>query len=330
MAELCFAFDSIGTPPGDRAYTSADIAQWMYEAGMRAEGVCRVDNLLGVSAGGLVSTVSSGVAFKGGRMYKNTAALNLALGAIATTYKRIDVVVIRFDALTLRFASALVIAGTPSTGTPVAPAINASTDIQLANILIDNTSGSPAYTITTGAAVPLSAYPALLKLYIGDANNSNTAFTFGYRCNNSDGSVRSTTGPYIVIPNASEASLVGVGTRGAGVAAHDVFALAEFKDDQKETHSHSISAGQGYHNHGQDAHNHYWNWGTGGGSPAYSFAASGGTVGIATAGSRDISPTVATNQAATLPAMSADGAPSGRTGTVTRGKRLGVNFIIKY
>ena len=87
-------------------------------------------------------------------------------------------------------------------------------------------------------------------------------------------------------PDITEASPYGIGTRASGIAAHDAAILGQFKDDQKEDHTHPD--GQGY-----------------------SATTTGGTV--QGAGS----------------VYGPTGAASGRSGTVTRGKIIGLNFIVK-
>lgn len=94
------------------------------------------------------------------------------------------------------------------------------------------------------------------------------------------------------VPDYRELALVGVGenTTQTGIENHDVFSLGEFKDDQMQTHTHTTTAGQQTRIH--------WT-----GSPDTNL------------------PTYGTNNRT--------GNNNGRTGDVTRGKRMGVNFIIK-
>ena len=92
------------------------------------------------------------------------------------------------------------------------------------------------------------------------------------------------------IPDCRESALVGIGTRGSGVDTHDTYTLGEFKDDQIQQHTHNYNA------------------------PAYPsgvYTQSGGT------GPSGILASTSENN-------------TGRSGSVTRGKRLGVNYIIKY
>ncbi len=104
------------------------------------------------------------------------------------------------------------------------------------------------------------------------------------------------------LPNFLEAAPVGVGTRASGVTSHDAFSLAAFKDDQLENHFHDLfsdsQAGSGMW-HSSNA------------------VAQGGSVSEATGRT-------------TTRGVISDGSNGLRVGTVTRGKRIGVNFIVKY
>ena len=102
------------------------------------------------------------------------------------------------------------------------------------------------------------------------------------------------------IPDMRETYAVGIGTRGASVTAHDVFALGEFKDDQEQGHYHT-------------------------GSGAISTLAQAGV--NYTTMDNDTSSTGKVN-AKEMVTDGSNGTP--RTGTTTRGKALGVNYIIKY
>ncbi len=95
------------------------------------------------------------------------------------------------------------------------------------------------------------------------------------------------------LPDLRETYPVGIGTRGSGVTDHDTFTLGQFKDDQIQTHKHDPLAGAGFVQSGAGA------------------SSPGGT-------------TVWSNGATT-------GNPStgARAGTTTRGKALGINYIIK-
>lgn len=96
------------------------------------------------------------------------------------------------------------------------------------------------------------------------------------------------------VPDMREVAPVGIGTSSRNEPAHDAFLLGEFKDDQLQSHTHSYTAA----------------------------ANSSGTVGV---GSYPNGNCVGAHYT-----FSTNGVNTGRSGTVTRGKRIGVNFIIKY
>lgn len=100
------------------------------------------------------------------------------------------------------------------------------------------------------------------------------------------------------VPDMREAVPVGIGTRASGVTAHDAFTRAQFKDDQLQGHYHTFN---------------YSSFSTNAASGAARIAAnsSGDEDGHVKAAATD----------------GTNGAP--RTGAVTRGKGLGLNFIIK-
>jgi hypothetical protein len=118
----------------------------------RSEGVLDgLDNELAVSSsGGLAANVATGIATKGGRVYKNDAVVSPTLDAVSIGYKRIDRIVIRFDAVTNRSAVATIIKGTEVliANAATAPAITSGTDVLLAQVLITNTAGSYSYAYT--------------------------------------------------------------------------------------------------------------------------------------------------------------------------------------
>jgi microcystin-dependent protein len=99
------------------------------------------------------------------------------------------------------------------------------------------------------------------------------------------------------VPDKREAYGVGVGTRASGVTAHDAFTLGEFKDDQFQGHWHNFLYAVGTRTAGTN--NTY---------------AVNGAIRQSGAVFDPITDTV-------------NGTP--RTGTVTRGKGLGLNYIIK-
>ncbi|MBQ2639147.1 MAG: tail fiber protein [Bacilli bacterium] len=143
------------------------------------------------------------------------------------------------------------------------------------------------------------------------------------------------------VPDLRETAPVGSGTRGNGVTDHDTYTVGQFKDDQKQTHTHTIShthtrgtmeitgsltnynatnAASGYYDaSGAFVHNSIT------GSYAHSPIPSGdvNVLGIDFIASRNW--TGSTSE----PSNTNSGNDTGRTGTTTHGKQLGVNFIIK-
>lgn len=108
------------------------------------------------------------------------------------------------------------------------------------------------------------------------------------------------------LPDLREAYPVGIGTRGSGVIAHDAFTLGQFKDDQMQGHWHSIANES---------------------TPANTLRSGGiAATGAVNATYLGISGT----EVKALDAITdgVNGTP--RTGTTTRAKGLGLNFIIKY
>jgi microcystin-dependent protein len=104
------------------------------------------------------------------------------------------------------------------------------------------------------------------------------------------------------LPDLREAAPVGIGTRAAGVTAHDTYTLAQFKDDQGQSHRH-LSA-NGVPSGGEQTNVPFTLAST---TPEATFAY-----------------TIRTGS----PIEDGNGTP--RVGTTTRGKRVGVNYIIKY
>ena len=104
------------------------------------------------------------------------------------------------------------------------------------------------------------------------------------------------------LPDMREVYPVGIGTRSAGVTTHDDFDLGEFKDDQFQGHFHSVK---------NNTSNVTFTTTAADGSARYAWSSSAATV-VAKDAITD----------------SVDGTP--RTGTTTRGKGLGLNFIIRW
>lgn len=115
------------------------------------------------------------------------------------------------------------------------------------------------------------------------------------------------------LPDMRESVPVGAGTYSAvsgtthgAITAHDARALGVFADDQEQGHFHYINNGTN--------------------SISYGINDAGGTGANVPQGSGG--PTTGDLRAQGMYANSTDGTP--RTGTVTRGKTIGVNYIIKY
>lgn len=104
------------------------------------------------------------------------------------------------------------------------------------------------------------------------------------------------------LPDLRESVLVGTGTRGAGVTAHDTFNLGEFKDDRMQGHWHGFGYGS-----------------SAGGSTARLTASS--TTATVTANT-------ATDQIRDAITDPVNGTP--RTGTTTRTKQVGVKYAVQY
>ncbi len=104
------------------------------------------------------------------------------------------------------------------------------------------------------------------------------------------------------VPDMRETAPVGVGTRGAGVTAHDTYTLGQFKDDQMQGHRHRLLT----------AGTNYTRTGSGDIADALNLAS---PLDVHDDRVRDAI-TDGTN-----------GTP--RTGTTTHGKQIGLNYIIK-
>jgi hypothetical protein len=113
------------------------------------------------------------------------------------------------------------------------------------------------------------------------------------------------TSANFLVPDAREASFYGIGTRGTGVTAHDAKVFGQFADDQLQGHFHDFeSTGNNAATNGT-----YISHGT----------SESGTLTDTNAGANDGIKGPITD--------GVNGTP--RTGTVTRGKILGMKYIIK-
>lgn len=100
------------------------------------------------------------------------------------------------------------------------------------------------------------------------------------------------------LPDLRETALVGIGTRGGGVTAHDTYTIGQFKDDQFQGHYHSSTVK----------------------NTEYTVD-SGTTYGLAA--------TSSSSESVTSPSTDGtNGTP--RTGATTHGKQAGVLYCIKY
>jgi microcystin-dependent protein len=116
------------------------------------------------------------------------------------------------------------------------------------------------------------------------------------------------------VPDMRETLIVGVGTRGAGVTAHDTYTLGQFKDDQEQGHFHNFNIGTVANNANADLDTTCY---------AASRSSSGSGHGRTTAN--------ATPSSIMVIAPITDGTNgTPRTGTTTHGKQIGMNYIIKY
>ena len=93
------------------------------------------------------------------------------------------------------------------------------------------------------------------------------------------------------LPDMRECVPVGIGTRNSGVSTHDTYTLGQFKDDQMQDHTHALTLRAGFQVVGS----------------GYAVSSAGTVWGSCDSGNA-----------------------TGRTGTTTHGKQIGVNYIIKY
>jgi len=175
MAESSFFFTSSG---GDRKYTSANFATFFYELTQRGEGVIKsIDNELAVTNPGTLSVdINTGTSVKRGYLYNNSTSLNKALDAVTSGSQRIDRIVTRVD-LTVRTMSIVIVKGTES-ASPSVPSIDGTTDVLLAKILVNNTSGTPVYTVTD-ERVYRTAIASIGGMTAADALSGVTPSTVG-------------------------------------------------------------------------------------------------------------------------------------------------------
>lgn len=142
MAEVSRFFDGI-------AYSANDMDENFYYAEAAISGVMPVDNELSmVTPTAYTYSLKSGIAFKTGYFYRNSTNLSLSSSAVTTGNKRIDRILLRLDNVTALEIVAIVLEGVETGGSPSAPSLTTATDIPLYQLLIDNTTGTPVYTLT--------------------------------------------------------------------------------------------------------------------------------------------------------------------------------------
>ena len=147
-----------------------------------------------------------------------------------------------------------------------------------------------------GQAISRTKYAELFQKYSTQTYDSDLTHTLLSRYGTGDGSTT------FNLPDYREVALVGIGTNGTDTEitstnSHDAFTLGQFGNDQVQDHVHKIT----------DINNN-----------------NVGTVSVATGGYSGI--LEITNQSG---AIDANTIFKGRHGDVTRGKRKGVNFLIK-
>lgn len=141
-------------------------------------------------------------------------------------------------------------------------------------------SAPTGYLLCDGTAVSRTTYAALFAVLSTTFGSGDGSTTFN-------------------LPDMRETIPVGVGTRGAGVTAHDTYTLGQFKDDQMQGHYHSLQTNS-----------------------------TGGADGNVAA--RGVSTPNNAAPAGVLAAVSDGTNGTPRTGTTTHGKQMGLNYIIKY
>lgn len=191
--ETSFFFDAVG---GDRSYSAGNVASWLDEINRRNDGVIGgIDSaLVGASNGSGGVTIQNGVATLDGRVYRLSAGpLTINLTAVASGFQRSDAIVIRFDAVTARAATAIKIDGSAiaNPGPPVNPSITAN-DVLIGYIKSVNTAGTTVYTWTDGrtiASIGNSSTPIVgsTGAFSGNVSGVNGTFT---------GPVTGTTGTF--------------------------------------------------------------------------------------------------------------------------------------
>jgi len=145
MAEISRFFADVG---GDRLTTAAQFNRIIDQLLQEQSGVIRgLGNALAVTnSGALAVDINTGSCIKNGRVYETTASVNKTLDAVTSGSKRYDRVVVHVDE-TARTMLITVIKGVEG-ASPSLPTIDGTTDVALANILINRSSGNYVYTLT--------------------------------------------------------------------------------------------------------------------------------------------------------------------------------------
>lgn len=123
------------------------------------------------------------------------------------------------------------------------------------------------------------------------------------------------------VPDLREAVPVGTGTRENDTSRHDIYDIGTFKDDRYASHNHTIN-----HGHSATSTMTYKGSGSSGGSATVSYSILQNTNGSNPVTTNSIGSTY--NITTTVNNYTGSSGNSG-DGTVTHGKQLGVNYIIK-
>jgi len=96
--------------------------------------------------------------------------------------------------------------------------------------------------ILSGQVITAANYPALVtNTYIGDTNNSNTAYQYFYKCSDALGATRSTAGPYYRLPDFRGVFLRGLDIGGTRNPNGTSDFLGNFLADALQGHYHTIT-----------------------------------------------------------------------------------------
>lgn len=145
MAIQGFPFTDSG---GDREYGAADFAGYEDVLMGGKSGVVSglLNELACTSLGAYQTSINTGGAVFSGYAFRNTSAITQTHTSVASGSKRYDLVVIRLDTATTRQFSATIVYGTATTGTATVPSAGAN-DTVLGRLYIDNSSGTPSFTM---------------------------------------------------------------------------------------------------------------------------------------------------------------------------------------